>query len=182
MNDMDAPTRVIELDIQKIGKSSLIWTVGLSIVLLIANGIVHQGLSFDLSWLGLVLFIAGYILLIALHEAFHLMGFILFGKVPWRSLVFGLNLELGVAYATTSEPVRNGAMKKVLMLPFWMTGVLPALAGIAIDSPLLVLLGAWLMAGAAGDFAMVKELRSVNNDAWVKDDPELPKLYIFEQP
>ena len=182
MNELDIPTRVVELDINKIGKSCLIWTIGLSISLLLANGIVHRSFSIDLSWLGLALFIAGYIVLIALHEAFHLLGFVLFAKVPWRSLEFGINLKLGVAYATTGEPVRNNAMKKVLMLPFWTTGVLPALAGIAIDSPLLVLLGAWLMAGAAGDFAMVKELRSVKNNAWIKDDPELPKLYIFEQP
>lgn len=181
MIDLHTPTKIIELDIQQIGKTSLIWTIGFSVLLLLVNGLVHQDFSFDFSWLGLLLFITGYIVLIFLHEVSHLIGFVVFAKVPWRSLDYGFNLKLGIAYATTSEAVQNKAIRKVLVLPFWITGVLPAVIAIAIDSPLLALLGAWLIAGAAGDFAMIKELRKVNDTAWIKDDPELPKLYIFEQ-
>ena len=181
MKDLDTPTKIIDLDIQKIGKTSLVLTVVLSIGLLLLNSIVHQDFSFHPSWLGLFLFVFGYTLFIVMHEAAHLIGFVLFAKVPWRSLDYGFNLKLGVAYATTTEPVQNKAMKRVLILPFWITGVLPAFIAIFIDSPLLALLGAWLIAGAAGDFAMIKELRTVRNDAWIKDDPERPKLYVFEQ-
>jgi len=35
------------------------------------------------------------------------------------------------------------------------------------------------MAGAVGDFAMYKELRKYPNNALVKDDPKLPKLYVY---
>lgn len=181
MKDFDTPTKIIDLDIQKIGKTSLVLTVVLSVVLLLLTSIVHQDFAFEPSWLGLFLFIIGYILLIVLHEAAHLVGFVIFAKVPWRSLDYGFNLKLGVAYATTTEPVQNTAMKRVLFLPFWTTGVLPAVIAIFINSPLLALLGAWLIAGAAGDFAMIKELRTVRDDAWIKDDPERPKLYVFEQ-
>ncbi|WP_075619694.1 DUF3267 domain-containing protein [Paenisporosarcina indica] len=181
MNDLQTPTKIIELDLQQVGKTSLIWTIGFSVLLLLLNSLVHQDFSFDLSWIGLLLFIAGYIVLIVLHEAAHLIGFVTFARVPWSSLEYGFNLKLGIAYATTSEAVQNKAMRKVLILPFWVTGVLPAVIAIAINSPLLALLGAWLIAGAAGDFAMIKELRKVNDSAWIKDDPELPKLYIFEQ-
>ena len=181
MKDLNTPTKIIDLDIQKIGKTSLILTVVLSVVFLLLNSIAHQDFSFDLSWLGLLLFVSGYIIFIVLHEVAHLIGFVLFAKVPWRSLDYGINLKLGVAYATTIEPVQNKAMKRVLILPFWVTGVLPSVIAIFINSPLLALLGAWLIAGAAGDFAMIKELRTVRNDAWIKDDPERPKLYVFEQ-
>jgi len=181
MKDLHSPTKIIDLNIPEIGKSSLIWTIVLSISLLLITSFVHQDFSYDLSWLGLFLFIVGYVILIVLHEATHLVGFVLFGKVPWRSLDYGFNMNLGVAYATTSEPIQNKAMKRVLVLPFWLTGVLPAVIAISINSPLLALLGAWLMAGAVGDFAMIKELRHVNDKAWIKDDPELPKLYIYEQ-
>ncbi|MGE6486674.1 DUF3267 domain-containing protein [Paenisporosarcina sp. NPDC076898] len=181
MKDLNTPTKIIDLDIQKIGKTSLVLTVVLSVGLLLLNSIVHQDFSYQPSWLGLCLFGFGYILFIVMHEAAHLIGFVLFGKVPWRSLDYGFNLKLGVAYATTTEPVLNKAMKRVLILPFWITGVLPAVIAIFINSPLLALLGAWLIAGAAGDFAMIKELRTVRNDAWIKDDPERPKLFVFEQ-
>jgi hypothetical protein len=181
MKDLHSPTKIIDLNIHEIGKSSLIWTIVLSVLLLLINSILHRDFSFNLSLLGLLFFIVGYVILIVLHEATHLAGFVLFGKVPWRSLDYGFNLKLGVAYATTNEPIQNKAMKRVLVLPFWLTGFLPAVIAISIDSPLLVLLGAWLMAGAAGDFAMIKELRHVSDKAWIKDDPELPKLYIYEQ-
>ena len=180
MNDLQTPTKVIDLNIQQVGKTSLVWTIIFSVLLLLVNSLVHLDFSFSISWIGLLLFITGYMLFIVLHEIFHLIGFVIFAKVPWRSLDYGFNLKLGVAYATTSEAVQNKAMKKVLILPFWTTGVLPALVAIAINSPLLALLAAWLMAGAAGDFAMIKELRHVNDNAWIKDDPELPKLYVFE--
>ena len=180
MDALHTPTKDIDINIQQVGKTSLIWTISFSVLLLSVNSLVHQDFSYDISWIGLFLFIAGYIVFIILHEAAHLIGFVLFAKVPWHSLDYGFNLKLGIAYATTSKPVQNKAMRKVLILPFWMTGVLPAVIAIAINSPLLALLGAWLIAGAAGDFAMIKELRNVHDEAWVMDDPELPKLYVFE--
>lgn len=180
MQQFNTPTKIIDLNILQIAKTSLILTVVLSISLLLLNSAVHRDITIDFSWLGLFLFLVGYIVLIVLHEASHLFGFVLFAKVPWRSLDFGVNLQLGVAYATTSKAVQNKALRKVLILPFWTTGVLPAVIAISINSPLLALLSAWLMAGAVGDFTMIRELRTVDDDAWIKDDPELPKLYIFE--
>lgn len=180
LNDLQTPSKIIELNLQQVAKTSLIWTIGFSVLLLLGNSLVHQDFSYDFSWLGLLLFITGYIFLIVLHEVTHLIGFVVFGKVPWRSLDYGFNLKLGIAYATTNKAVQNKAIRKVLILPFWVTGVLPSIIAIAINSPLLALLGAWLIAGAAGDFAMIKELRKVNDSAWIKDDPALPKLYVFE--
>ncbi len=137
-------------------------------------------IHFNLSLINLVLFISGYIVLIVLHELSHLIGFVLFGKVPWSSLNYGVNLKLGIAYATTHEHLRNKAMKRVLLLPFWTTGVLPTVIGLWMNHSLLVLLGAFLIAGAVGDFAMYKELRKVSNNAFIKDDPEHPKLYVYD--
>ena len=94
---------------------------------------------------------------------------------------YGVNLQMGVAYATTTIPIQNNAMKKALLLPFWVTGVLPMIIGFWIGSLLLVLLGAWLIAGAAGDFAMYKELRKYPNDSLIKDDPVKPRLYVLRK-
>ncbi|MFX3674339.1 MAG: DUF3267 domain-containing protein [Paenisporosarcina sp.] len=180
MDRIDSLIETIELDLQRIAWQSLIFTIVLSIILWAFNGVIHQEFSFDFSFFSFVLFIIGYILLIILHEISHLIGFLLFAKVSWRSLEYGMNLKLGIAYATTNELVQNKAMRRVLILPFWLTGVLPSIIGIMINHSILVLLGAWLIAGATGDFAMYKELRRLPNDALVKDDPELPKLYVYE--
>lgn len=87
---------------------------------------------------------------------------------------------MGVAYATTTEIIPNKEMKKALLLPFWLTGVIPAVVGFIINSNLWIFLGAWLIAGAIGDFIMYAELRKYPQHYLVKDDPNLPKLYIYE--
>jgi hypothetical protein len=180
MNQSGTPTKIINLDLQLIGRQSLIFTIVLSFTLLALNGVIHQDFDFFLSWIHVLIFIVGYIILIILHEISHLIGFIIFANVPLRSLKYGFNLKLGIAYATTNELVQNKSMKRVLILPFWVTGALPTLLGLLFNNSTLVLLGAWLIAGATGDFAMYKELRKVSKDAWIKDDPELPKLYVYE--
>lgn len=176
----DVPT-IIEIDMRRIAKMNIWLTIGLCLLFLILNSVVHQNFSGSMNILDFFLFFILYIVLIAFHEVFHLIGFMLFGKVKFSHLDYGVNLKLGVAYATTTQPLTNKAMKRSLLLPFWTTGVLPSIAGFMINSNLLVLVGAFLIAGAVGDFYMYKELRKFPNNVLVKDDPELPRLYVFQE-
>lgn len=175
---------IIQLDLPKVMKQNIIWTVVMSL-LLIGLNLFLQPQKFDLSFgsiiLSTILFGVYYILLIILHEAFHLLGFVIFGKAPIRSLSYGIDFEKGIAYATTTARLPNAAMKKALLLPFWTTGVMPALAGFWLNNYIIILAGAFLMAGAVGDFAMYKELRKFPNDAQIEDDPKEPKLYVYER-
>lgn len=170
---------IVELDMQKIAKSGFIWTIVLSILFIVINILIHKQVEIKISFWSVLLFIVGFVFLIILHEAFHLLGFIVFGKAKWTEIDYGVNLKLGVAYATTTKPLFNKDMKKALMLPFWTTGVLPTIIGFIIGSNLLVFLGAWLIAGAIGDIYMYKELIKYPKDALVKDDPEMPILYVY---
>ena len=45
-------------------------------------------------------------------------------------MIVGVNLKLGVAYATTDKLMTNRAIRKALLLPFWTTGIVPALIGL----------------------------------------------------
>ncbi|AQQ55217.1 hypothetical protein B0X71_18650 [Planococcus lenghuensis] len=162
-------------------KQSLVWNAALLLLAMITYHLFAEPLSFRFSLISVVLFVIGYLLLIVLHELFHLLGFLLFGRVPFSSLAYGLNVKMGVAYATTDRPLRVRAMRKALLLPFWVTGVLPGVIGFMVPSQLLVLLSTMLIAGAAGDFAMYRELRNVPADAWVTDDQAKPRLYVYEQ-
>ncbi|SOC08143.1 putative zincin peptidase [Ureibacillus xyleni] len=179
MSDIKQPI-VIELNMIKIAKLNLWLTILLSILFVIVNSLIYHRFSASFSFWDIFIFIVGYIILIALHEIFHLLGFMIFGKVKFKQLHYGINLKLGVAYATTSKPLKNAAMKKALMLPFWTTGVTPSLIGFMYDSFLIVILGAVLIAGAVGDFYMYKELQKYSKNALVKDDPNLPRLYVYE--
>lgn len=174
---------IIELNIKEIMKQNIIWTIILSIVLLIFNFLVQpQSIKISISSiiLDIIFFAVLYIILIILHEICHLLGFVLFGKATFRSLSYGIDLEKGMAYATTSQPLPNYAMKKALLLPFWVTGVLPTIIGFWLNNNVIILIGAFLMAGAVGDFAMYRELRKFSKDAKVQDDPKEPKLYVYE--
>ncbi|MFJ5766894.1 DUF3267 domain-containing protein [Lysinibacillus sp. NPDC093210] len=177
----DQEPNVIELDIKKLMMDSAVITSGLSLLFIAIQYICLKDFQFSLwSMLsGVVLFVILYIVLIILHEAFHLIGFMIFGGVPYKSLKYGVNLELGIAYATTDQLLPNHAMKKALLLPFWTTGIIPTIAGFYFNSTVLLLAGAFLIAGAVGDFAMYKELRKYPKKALVQDDPQLPKLYVY---
>jgi len=172
---------VIELDIKKLMMDNVVVTSGLVILFVAIQYICFKDFHFSFleMIIGSILFVVLYIFLIVLHEASHLIGFMLFGGVPFKSLKYGLNLELGIAYATTDQPLPNHAMKKALLLPFWTTGILPTIVGFYLNSTVIVLVGAFLIAGAVGDFAMYKELRKYPKDALIKDDPQLPKLYVY---
>jgi Putative zincin peptidase len=179
LKEFPVPDKVIEIDLPRVAKSSLTITAGAFLFLWILKVVIEREFLLSLSLWTVVFFILGYILLIILHELFHLLGFRVFGGVPWKKMIVGVNLKMGIAYATTNEPLTNRAIRKALLLPFWMTGILPAFVGLYIGSGLLVSLSALLIGGAAGDFAMYKELKKLPDDWVVKDDPELPKLYVY---
>lgn len=179
MNEFPVPDKIIEIDLPKVAKSSLVLTASAFVLLWFLKIVIERDFSFSLSLWTIVFFIIGYILLIILHELFHLLGFRVFGDVPWKKMIVGVNLKMGIAYATTDQLMTNRAIRKALLLPFWTTGILPAFIGLYIGSGLLVSLSALLIGGAAGDFAMYKELKELPDDWVVKDDPELPKLYVY---
>ncbi|MFF5996401.1 DUF3267 domain-containing protein [Lysinibacillus sp. KU-BSD001] len=179
MVDEKQPT-IIELNMNRIAKMALIANILFMVISCGIYSIIHQQLDFSFSLWGMLLWLIGYMVLIVLHEAFHLIGFLLFGHCKWSDLDYGVNLKLGVAYATTKKPLANYAMKKALLLPFWVTGVLPTALAIYYEHIGITMLGAFLMAGAIGDFYMYKELRKFPKDALIKDDPERPKLYVYD--
>ncbi|PIC74619.1 hypothetical protein CSV69_13645 [Sporosarcina sp. P26b] len=170
---------IVELDLQKIAKQSLWLTLLPLIGLVLIRSLLQGEVSLTFSVWYVVYALIGYILLIIIHEFFHLLGFRIFCNVPWKNMAYGVNLKMGVAYATADQLMDNKGIRKALLLPFWMTGVLPAVLALYFNDGVLLLLGAMLIGGAAGDFAMYKELKKFPDDALVKDDPELPKLYVY---
>lgn len=105
----DLNPEIINLDMKKISKMNVWFTFALSAVFLFANGLIHRQFSVSISFWDVLLFSISYIVLIAFHEIFHLIGFMIFGKVKLKQLEYGVNLKLGVAYATTTQPLMNKA-------------------------------------------------------------------------
>ncbi len=183
MENLPEPDHIVALDLSKIAKQMLYLT-GLSFFILFALQIaIHEMFTYTFTLLtfslDILIFSVGYLVLIVLHEFFHLLGFRVFSKVPWRQMKVGVNLKLGIAYATTSKLMTNQDIQKSLLLPFWMTGILPAILGLYLDSNLLIALAALLIGGAAGDFSMYKQLKKLPNDWLIKDHPTQPKMFLY---
>lgn len=183
MEQLPKPDHIVELDLSKITKQ-MFYLTGFSLLILFALQIaIHQMFSYSFTLtsfsLDIIFFSAGYLVLIVLHEFFHLLGFRIFSKVPWRNMKVGVNLRLGIAYATTPQLMTNREIRKSLLLPFWMTGILPAVIGLYIDSNMLIILAALLIGGAAGDFSMYRQLKKLPDDWLIKDHPTKPKLMLF---
>lgn len=170
-----------ELKIEEIVKPMTRWTIILTLFVLVLQFVIHQNFTFTIInfLIGTLIVILLYILFMFLHEICHLIGFVLFGHAPLKSLKMGVNLQMGVAYATTTKLMPNKAMRKALLLPFWVTGVVPTICGIYFDYTPLTLVGAWLMVGAIGDFYMYKQLKHIDDAYYIQDDTEHPKLHFY---
>lgn len=173
------PDQIIAFDMKNMQIQMLILTIAAIIAGFIAAKIIHSEVSISISFFKFLAFLAYYLIGIILHECFHLLGFMLWGKCRWSDLVYGINRELGVAYAGTKKTLRSHAMKKALLLPFWLTGLLPFLIGIYLNSGALIGASALLIGGAAGDFAMYNQLRKLKSGAYIIDDLEKPQLYVY---
>ena len=174
---------VIELNMKTIMRETLYLTGFSFLILILLQMMIHGAFSYSFNLFTIILdfmiFSAGYLVLLVLHEFFHLLGFRIFSNVPWRRMKVGVNLKLGIAYATTDQLMTNRAIRKSLLLPFWLTGIVPAIIGLAIDSTLLLILAAFLIGGASGDFSMYRQLKVFPNHWTVRDHPSEPKLSIF---
>ena len=74
-------------------------------------------------------------------------------------------------YAPASAPMTASGYGKAILLPGLVTGLLPALAGLATGFAELSLAGAVLLGAAAGDWMVAWALRSLPGDARVLDHP-----------
>lgn len=178
------PAHIVDLDLQRVAKTGLwvtLWvTLGIFGCDILIQLAIREELTISFSFWKVLFVVIGYIVLIVIHELFHLLGFRVFAGVPWRKMIVGVNLKLGIAYATTDEWMTNAAIRKALLLPFWTTGVIPAVVGLYLSDGVWLLLGGLLIGGAVGDFAMYRELKQFPDEWLVKDDPERPRLYLHE--
>ncbi|AKR11658.1 MULTISPECIES: DUF3267 domain-containing protein [Bacillus] len=144
------------------------------------HALLSGGVQVEITLPTVFLFISAMIVLVCIHEAIHLIGFRYIGGVPWSELKWGVNWKLGVAYAHSKQAVTVKQMKKVLMLPFLPTGILPIVLGLAMNLEPLSFLGILLTAGCIGDIALYQKVSKFPDDAQVIDHPSKPQFTVYE--
>ncbi|MGN7177094.1 diaminopimelate epimerase [Paenibacillus sp. FSL R5-0490] len=171
---------VVSVSMMKLQIYLFFATMALIFGVYILHAVIYGGGEMTIDLMGMLLFLAGMVVIVILHEAIHLAGFHYIGGVPWKEMSWGVNLKMGIAYAHAKQPVTVQQMKKVLMLPFIPTGLLPLILGVVLNTPGLSVLGAILTVGCMGDLVLYQKLLKFPNDALVIDHPTKPQFTVYE--
>ncbi len=125
-----------------------------------------------LRWQTLILAFPAVIFFIAMHELTHALGWMVFGRLSWSTISFGIDRKTFSPYAHANMPMPARAYRIGAALPSITTGLLPICWGLFTGNGAITVLGAFLLSAAVGDFVVLWIIRHVPADALVRDHPE----------
>jgi hypothetical protein len=109
---------------------------------------------------------------IFLHELLHILGFIVFGRVPRSEVKIGFSRKALSPYAHCPTPMPASAYKMSLVLPGLLLGIVPALIGIGLGIGWLTMYGMMMTVAALGDAQIAWLVRRLPGSTRVIDHPE----------
>lgn len=126
-------------------------------------------LDLRLSVEGFIKFVGLLLAIYIVHEALHGLAAMAWGKIPFRSLHFGINTRLMALYCHADKPMTLSAFRAFALLPIIVTTPIAVLV-LLLDPALwsLFLLSA-TFAGGAGDVMVFFKARRYDNDTWIQD-------------
>ncbi len=131
-------------------------------------------LKADLIFLGIL------ILGTILHELIHGLTWMIASKKPLSALKFGFQVKTLTPYAHFREPLPVNAYRLGTVMPGLVTGVVPAIIGLATGNTALTLLSALFILAASGDFTILWLIRKVTTPAYVEDHPTRAGCYVYQ--
>ena len=121
---------------------------------------------------GVALLLAAYLLSVPVHEGLHALGMLMTGCRP-SDIRFGARILQGIVYVHCSTAMKLSAYRVVLILPVIVTGLLPAVWGIAVGNGWITTYAYLMIVSAIGDLEMAWRLRGWDGDSIVRDHPSL---------
>jgi hypothetical protein len=170
----------VSIPLTKIVREATILGIVMLVVPLLIYILIHGWGAFWATALGydwLTALIA-IVALIVIHELIHAVGWKVFGKLRWQDLTFGIDRKTLSPYCHAKVPMRADAYRIGAALPGILTGVVPAIIGIAQANAPLTLLAAFMISAAVGDLLVLWVIRDVPGDALVKDHPSNAGCYV----
>lgn len=132
----------------------------------------------------MVLFIVAMLVGIVVHELIHGLTWSFFTKDGWKSVEFGVIWQYMTPYCTCREPMKKTPMLLAALMPTMVLGILPAVIGIALGSPLLLLFGVVMIAGGGGDMLISLNIlrhRTGAKEVLYLDHPYEIGTFVFEK-
>ena len=124
----------------------------------------------------------GFLLLfgIFVHEALHVLAWMIFGKKSLKAFHIGFQWKSLTPYAHCKEPMDIRPYRIGSFAPGFLLGILPWIISLFTGDILLFIYG-WLYTTAAGgDFLILWILRGVEANTQVEDHPSRAGCYVME--
>ena len=157
-------------DAEQLNKQASYWAV---LIVLASIGLYYAiwGFKFDITFIALLKFYFFNLLGLVIHEMIHGLGFILIGKAKLNEVKFGVIWKAVTPYAHCKVPLGINAYRISLLLPVIITGIIPLILGLAMESLLTVVVAAFLTTGGIGDWLIFRRLQPFPSHAFVSDHP-----------
>ena len=158
------------IDPKKVNQQAAIYMIAIALIS-VALYYSIWGFKWDLSIMAFLKFYLFNLIGVVIHELIHGIAFIVIGKAKLSDVKFGVIWKQLIPYAHCKVPLSIRAYKIALLLPVIITGFIPLIVGLSINSLLTVLVSACLIVGGIGDWIMYLKLRLFTNNAVVIDHP-----------
>lgn len=147
-------------------KMNMLFLNVFSVVLLVFMVLFTYFLTGNLSFIEDIklISIVCIILWVFLHEILHSIGFMSLGKVKWKNVVYGAELEKGIFYCMCKQEISKANIIISLLFPLVLIGIVTYIIGLSINNDLLILLSIFNISGAVGDIAMLIDIIRMPND------------------
>ena len=168
-----------------IGKANVFAIVLLVPLFLIGYGLdylVNHRIGFlGINWL---IFFVAFVVLIVIHELIHGVCWSFFTPHHFKDIEFGIMKPSMNPYCTCLEPLKKEAYIFGTVMPLVLLGILPMIAGIAVNNSNILILGIILADSAAGDIMIIWKLlryKSDSGEVVYMDHPTEAGGVVFER-
>lgn len=155
----------------------MFWISGMSVIG--ADALLPWAIELRFPLVDLWKLIGGLIALFVIHEALHGIAAMAWGKIPFSSLHFGINVRLTAFYCHADKPMTLSAYRAFALLPLIVTTPAAVLILSFDQAVWSVLLLCATFAGGAGDVMVYSKARRYDNDSWIQDHPSEGGFYVL---
>ena len=103
--------------------------------------------------------------LIVIHELIHGLSWALFAEHHWKDIEFGFMVQYLTPYCTCGVPLGKREYIFGALMPLFILGILPMIAGILVGSLAVLLVGILMADAAAGDILIVWKILRYQSEA-----------------
>lgn len=176
LRDQGYQETVLTISVLKANVMAVIITLPIIVVCIMGYTLIHGGFTL-LGASGIrgvvnsLLFLAGIVALIVVHELLHGIGWSLFCKNKWKSVIFDVMWDNLTPYCHCKEPLAFGPYLFGAMLPLFVTGFGLFALALWLGSAGVFFLSVLAMIAAGGDLTLALMLLKHRKAAYIMDLP-----------